>query len=87
MNEIYIKVKGRNCCLYRAVEKEGKTIDFLLNEKRETKAAKTLYSARATLASIELSHRLRKGQYHDSRKHRTMGVFLLPNGIVRPRKR
>ena len=68
MNEIYIKVKGRNCCLYRAVEKEGKTIDFLLNEKRETKAAKTLYSARATLASIELSHRLRKGQYHDSRK-------------------
>ena len=43
MDETYIKVKGRDCYLYRAVDKEGKTIDFLLNEKRDTKAAKAFF--------------------------------------------
>ena len=43
MDETYIKVKGRDCYLYRAVDKEGKTIDFLLNEKRDTKADKAFF--------------------------------------------
>ena len=138
MDETYIKVKGRDCYLYRAVDKEGETVDFLLTEKRDAKAAKAFfrkafrqhgqpekvyidksgsnksalisfnvkckdeapkitiyqskylnniveqdhrfvkrltrpmmqfkafYSAQATLAGIELSHMLRKGQYPDS---------------------
>ena len=138
MDETYIKVKGRDCYLYRAVDKEGKTVDFLLTKKRDKKAAiaffrkafrqhgqpekvcidksgsnksalmsfnpkgqdkapeimiyqskylnniveqdhrfvkrltrpmmqfKAFYSAQATLAGIELSHMLRKGQYPDS---------------------
>ena len=40
MGETYIKVKGKWCYLYRAVDKEGKTIDFLLTKNRDKLAAK-----------------------------------------------
>lgn len=38
-DETYIKVSGQWKYLYRAVDKHGDTIDFLLTAKRETKAA------------------------------------------------
>ena len=38
MDETYIKVTGRWVCLYRAVDKEGNTIDFMLSEKRDRPA-------------------------------------------------
>lgn len=34
MDETYIKVKGEWIYLYRAVDKEGNTIDFLLTKRR-----------------------------------------------------
>jgi putative transposase len=39
MDETYMKVKGVWKYLYRAVDKEGKTIDFLLTAKRDKAAA------------------------------------------------
>ncbi len=39
MDETYIKVKGVWKYLYRAVDKEAKTIDFLLTAKRDKAAA------------------------------------------------
>ena len=39
LDETYIKVRGEWKYLYRAVDKEGKTVDFLLTAKRDTKAA------------------------------------------------
>jgi len=39
MDETYIKVKGAWKYLYRAVNKEGKTVDFLLTAKRDKAAA------------------------------------------------
>jgi putative transposase len=39
MDETYIKVKGLRCYLYRAVDKRGQTIDFLLTEERDEQAA------------------------------------------------
>jgi len=39
MDETYIKVKGEWRYLYRAVDKQGQTIDFLLTEHRDTEAA------------------------------------------------
>jgi len=39
MDETYIKVKGEWKYLYRAVDKYGKTIDFVLTERRDSKAA------------------------------------------------
>ncbi len=40
INETYIRVKGKWVYLYRAVDKFGKTIDFLLTKQRDQKAAK-----------------------------------------------
>jgi transposase-like protein len=40
MDETYIKVKGQWYYLYRAVDKTGQTIDFLLTEQRDERAAK-----------------------------------------------
>lgn len=42
-DETYIKVKGRWTYLYRAVDKEGRTVDFLLSEKRDVAAAKRFF--------------------------------------------
>ena len=39
MDETYIKVKGKWKYFYRAVDKQGNTIDFLLTAKRDRKAA------------------------------------------------
>jgi transposase-like protein len=41
MDETSIKVKGEWKYLYRAVDKYGKTIDFLLTEQRDAHGAKT----------------------------------------------
>ena len=41
MDETSIRVKGEWKYLYRAVDKHGKTIDFLLTEHRDEQAAKT----------------------------------------------
>jgi putative transposase len=34
MDETYIKVKGEWMFLYRAVDKEGNTVDFVLTKRR-----------------------------------------------------
>jgi putative transposase len=39
MDETYIRVKGKWRYLYRAVDKSGQTIDFLLTEHRDTEVA------------------------------------------------
>src|SRR5664279_5409529 len=40
MDETYIRVKGEWKYLYRAVDSDGNTIDFMLSAKRDRKAAK-----------------------------------------------
>jgi transposase-like protein len=47
VDETYIKVRGQWVYLYRAVDKEGRTVDFLLSERRDVAAAKRFFS-RAT---------------------------------------
>src|SRR5919109_2363892 len=43
-DETYIKVKGQWVYLYRAVDKAGRTVDFLLSKRRDTDAAKRFFS-------------------------------------------
>jgi transposase-like protein len=43
-DETYIKVKGRWTYLYRAVDKVGRTVDFLLSERRDVAAAKRFFN-------------------------------------------
>ena len=43
MDETYIKVKGRWTYYYRAVDRHGKTLDFMLSEQRDAKAARRFF--------------------------------------------
>lgn len=44
MDETYIKIKGKWNYLYRAVDKEGNTIDFMLSKNRDEAAAKAFFT-------------------------------------------
>ncbi len=66
VDETYIRVKGKWTYLYRAVDKQGRTVDFLLSEKRDTATAKRFIikaignnaaPAKITLDGYEASHR------------------------------
>jgi putative transposase len=43
MDETYIKVKGQWVYLYRAVDKQGDTLDFMLSERRDEDAATAFF--------------------------------------------
>ena len=47
VDETYLKVRGQWVYLYRAVDKAGRTIDFLLSKRRDMDAAQRFFS-RAT---------------------------------------
>jgi transposase-like protein len=44
VDETYIKVKGQWVYLYRAVDKAGRTVDFLLSKRRDITAAQRFFS-------------------------------------------
>ena len=52
VDETYVRVKGRWCYLYRAIDSAGATINFLLSAKRDADAAKRLFRK----ALRDLSH-------------------------------
>lgn len=43
MDETYIKVKGKWMYLYRAIDKHGKTLDFMLSRRRDKAAARWFF--------------------------------------------
>jgi IS6 family transposase len=43
VDETCVRVKGRRCCLCRAIDSTGATIDFLLSALRDAAAAKRLF--------------------------------------------
>ncbi len=43
MDETYIKVRTRWVYLYRAIDKHGQTLDFMLSERRDTAAARRFF--------------------------------------------
>jgi transposase-like protein len=64
-----VKIKGRWTYLYRAVDSNGKTVDFLLRPKRDVAAAKA-FSQRA----FEGQRRLPRAITFDGYQARGQGV-------------
>ena len=49
VDETYLKVQGRWCYLYRAIDRDGNLVDMMLSESRDMKAAQAFFrSAKAT---------------------------------------
>ncbi len=44
MDETYVKVAGRWCYLYRAIDSDGKLVETMLSKTRDMKAAKTFFA-------------------------------------------
>ena len=66
VDETYIKVKGHWAYLYRAVDKQGRTVDFYLSKHRDIEAAKQFFRRavlhcrppkKITLDGYQASHR------------------------------
>jgi transposase-like protein len=53
-DETYIKVKGQWTYLYRAVDSKGKTIDFMLSEKRDSKSAQRFFLKALALDHVQI---------------------------------
>ena len=50
VDETYLKVRGRWCYLYRAIDRDGNLVDAMLSEHRDMQAAKAFFrSARTTM--------------------------------------
>ena len=67
VDETYVKIKGRWTYLYRAVDKEGKTVDFLLRAKRDVAAAKAFFR-RAFRGQGRLPHKITLDGYQASHR-------------------
>jgi IS6 family transposase len=53
-DETYIKVKGQWTYLYRAVDSKGKTIDFMLSDKRDMKAAQRFFQKALSSGHVQI---------------------------------
>ena len=73
VDETYIKINGRWTYLYRAVDKEGRTVDFLLRAKRDVAAAKAFFR-RAFKSHGLLPRKITLDGYQPS--HRAAREFL-----------
>lgn len=52
MDETYIKVRGKWVYLYRAVDRGGQTLDFMLSERRDTAAARRFFKRTVAINGV-----------------------------------
>ncbi len=79
VDETYVKIKGRWTYLYRAVDKEGKTVDFLLRAKRDVAAVKAFFR-RAFTRQGRLPHKITLDGYQASHRAAKEALGEHPEG-------
>ena len=79
VDETYVKIKGRWTYLYRAVDKEGKTVDFLLRAKRDVAAAEAFFR-RAFSSQGRLPHKITLDGYQASHRAAEEALGEHPEG-------
>jgi len=55
VDETYIKIKGKWTYLYRAVDRDGQTLEFMLSEQRNLSAARRFLRMRSQAALFQCS--------------------------------
>jgi len=79
VDETYVKIRGRWTYLYRAVDKEGNTVDFLLRAKRDVAAAKAFFR-RALQRQGRLPHKITLDGYQASHRGAAEALSEHPEG-------
>jgi len=79
VDETYVKIRGRWTYLYRAVDKEGKTVNFLLRAKRDVAAAKAFFR-RAFMRQGRLPHKITLDGYQASHRAAKEALCEHPEG-------
>ena len=79
VDETYVKIKEGWTYLYRAVDKEGKTVDFLLRAKRDVAAAKAFFR-RAFMRQGRLPHKITLDGYQASHRAAKEALDEHPEG-------
>ena len=80
VDETYVKIRGRWTYLYRPVDKEGNTVDFLLRAKRDVAAAKAFFR-RALQHQGQLPHNITLDGYQASHRGAAKALSEHPEGI------
>jgi putative transposase len=81
LDETYIKIGGKDRYWYRAVDKQGNTVDFLLTAKRDGRAARRFFTRAVKnnrlpkIVNIDKSGANNAGIKDYNRKHRTKVVI------------
>ena len=52
VDETYLKVRGRWCYLYRAIDRDGRLVDTMLSEHRDMAAAQAFFRAAKATAGV-----------------------------------
>ncbi len=52
VDETYLRVGGRWCYLYRAIDRNGNLVDVLLSERRDLKAARAFFRSAKTVTGV-----------------------------------
>jgi putative transposase len=77
MDETYIKIKGEWTYLYRAVDKDGDTIDFMLSEKRDRKAVLKFFKKAIGASGLPAKVTIDKSGANTAALNRINMLFIL----------